>query len=102
MAYQVVASQRVAVEACYTLASDNQVSLTLGHYDPAEALIIDPVLGYSTLLGDSGFDIGHGVAVDARGNAYVTGTTNSADFPLAYPLPVVVSSEGSLTPSSAS
>jgi hypothetical protein len=87
MAYQMMAGQRVAVEARYILSGSDRVSLTLGPYDSAEALIIDPVLGYSTLLGGSGFDIGHGIAVDARGNAYVTGTTNSADFPLAHPLP---------------
>jgi hypothetical protein len=87
MAYQMVAGQRAAVEARYTLASGNRVSLTLGRYDPAEALIIDPVLGYSTLLGGSGSNIGQGIAVDARGDAYVTGTTDSADFPLAHPLP---------------
>jgi hypothetical protein len=86
MAYQIKAGQRVAVEARYTLADSDRISLTLGRYNTAETLTIDPVLGYSTLLGGSGFDIGHGIAVDTRGNAYVTGTTNSADFPLAHPL----------------
>lgn len=41
---------------------------------------------YGTYLGGSGsdngsFPAGHGLAVDAAGNAYVTGSTNSADFP---------------------
>ena len=44
-------------------------------------------LAYSTYLGGSGGDQGNGIAVDARGDAYVTGTTNSRDFPLAHPLP---------------
>src|SRR5882724_7807822 len=40
-------------------------------------------LGYSTYLGGSGSggDEAHGVAVDGAGNAYVTGRTNSSDFP---------------------
>jgi hypothetical protein len=38
-------------------------------------------LVYSTYLGGSGEDAGLGIAVDFRGNAYVTGVTFSTDFP---------------------
>jgi hypothetical protein len=38
-------------------------------------------LGYSTYLGESGSDLGHGITVDSSGLAYVTGQTSSVDFP---------------------
>ncbi|HEY6212241.1 MAG TPA: SBBP repeat-containing protein [Vicinamibacterales bacterium] len=38
-------------------------------------------LVYSTFLGGSSYDQGWGIAVDAAGNAYITGDTSSADFP---------------------
>jgi hypothetical protein len=40
-------------------------------------------LVYSTYLGGSGDDAGKGIAVDAAGNAYLTGQTNSSNFPTA-------------------
>ncbi len=41
---------------------------------------------YSTYLGGSGDDRATGVAVDSQGDAYVTGYTQSKDFPLVAPL----------------
>jgi beta-propeller repeat-containing protein len=41
---------------------------------------------YSTYVGGSGDDTAYGVADDGSGNAYVTGTTSSRDFPTANAL----------------
>ncbi len=43
-------------------------------------------LVYSTYLGGNGPDIGFGIAVDAAGNAYVSGRTASSNFPTVNPL----------------
>jgi hypothetical protein len=37
-------------------------------------------LVYSTYLGGSSHDYGHGIAVDGNGNAYVVGITESSSF----------------------
>ena len=42
-------------------------------------------LVYATCVGGSAQDSGAGIAVDANGNAYLTGTTTSNDFPLVNP-----------------
>jgi hypothetical protein len=57
------------------------VGIELAAYDPTRLLVIDPVLVYSTYLGGMESDTGHGIAVDAAGQVYVTGVTASADFP---------------------
>ncbi|MBN1830337.1 MAG: SBBP repeat-containing protein, partial [Deltaproteobacteria bacterium] len=54
-------------------------------YNPSYPLVIDPILSYSTYLGGNGDDFGYGIAVDASGNAYVTGATDSSDFPTHNP-----------------
>ncbi len=51
-------------------------------FNPDYTLIIDPELIYSTYLGGGLDEQSNSIAVDASGNSYVTGCTNSSDFPL--------------------
>jgi len=44
--------------------------------------IIDNELLYSTYLGGGDYDIGYGIDFDAKGGAYITGSTFSGDFPV--------------------
>jgi hypothetical protein len=41
---------------------------------------------YATYIGGSRYDSGEGIAVDSQGNAYITGWTESDNFPLKNPL----------------
>jgi hypothetical protein len=74
------AAARIAVQGRYRL-SHGQVTFKIGRYDKTRPLVIDPVLGYSTYLGGSGFDKGFAVAVSSMG-AIATGATGSTDFPI--------------------
>lgn len=81
VAYQEVNGVKEEVQVSYIPLGMGRVGFQFGMYDPARQLIIDPVLVYSTYLGGSGFDQGYAIAVDALGNAYVTGQTAAIDFP---------------------
>jgi hypothetical protein len=81
--YQEANGRRREVRGRYVLKSKNEVGFQIDSYDHARTLVIDPVLAYSTYLGGSADDGGLRIAVDSTGNAYVTGPTDSFDFPTA-------------------
>jgi hypothetical protein len=77
VAYQTIDGKRRIVPASYKLSGSHTVSFALGRYDSSKALVIDPILSYSTYLGGSKNDIGWAIAVDSEGRAYVAGDTLS-------------------------
>src|SRR5438876_237457 len=79
--YQDHDGQRAVIPTRYVLKAERQVAFEVASYDATKPLIIDPVLAYSTLLGGSNDDRGFGIAVDAAGNAYVTGSAGGLNFP---------------------
>lgn len=86
LAYQEAAGERREVSARYVLRGRNQISFALGRYDHSKPLVIDPVLAYSTYLGGTNNESINAITVDAAGNAYLTGSTSSPDFPVVNPI----------------
>jgi hypothetical protein len=80
--YQEVHGTRKEVPGGYVLKNGHEIGFEVASYDASKPLVIDPTLSYSTYLGGSRYDQGLGIAVDEAGNAYITGSTFSADFPI--------------------
>jgi uncharacterized protein (TIGR03437 family) len=72
---------RREVSANYVRLSPNEIGFRLGRHDRNAPLTIDPVIVYTKYFGGSATNLGGPVATDAQGNVYVTGATNSLDFP---------------------
>ncbi len=71
----------------FPLASPAQVTLSGGSNDSFVTKLnaAGSALVYSTYLGGGNVDTATGITVDASGNAYVLGFTNSSDFPTVGP-----------------
>ncbi len=81
--YQVIGDRRIDVEVAFEFIEKNKYGFDVKAYNPDYDLIIDPlVLAYSGYLGGSGWDGANAVALDGSGAVYVTGGTESADFPV--------------------
>lgn len=92
--YQQIADERRSVQARFKLLADGHVGFALGEYDHSRALVIDPVLTYSTFIGGTGNEACSAITgsatpisgcpsifVDPAGSIFIAGSTSSADFP---------------------
>lgn len=79
IAWQELPGGRAPVAASFTLA-DGVAGFSLGAYDQARPLVIDPALRVGTYLGGSSADYGRGIAVDSGGFIYVVGDFFSSNF----------------------
>ncbi len=90
-AYQETSTGKAEVAVAYRVCND-RVTFDVAPYDHSLPLIIDPVLDYSTFLGDTSFGPAS-IAIDSAGNTYIT----SLMFDPTYP-----TTQGSLQPTCAS
>ncbi len=85
--YQEIDEERISVNGKFRILEGDVThkkfvyAFEIAAYDTKQPLIIDPVLAYATYLGGNDYDGGEGIAIDASGNIYVTGSTYSLDFP---------------------
>jgi len=71
----------VEVASAFRLIDRDTYGFVVERSDPTARLVIDPMLEYSTYLGGSLCDEAKAIAVGFSGEAYVTGSTQSLDFP---------------------
>jgi len=83
IAYQMIGGKRKPVEVAYVIHKGTNYGFKIGNYDKKRPLIIDPLLA-STFIGGSGInkdEYGYSLALDGSGNVYITGYTESYDYP---------------------
>ncbi len=83
VSWQTIDGKRVPVESRFVLdEAARTVTFALGAYDPSHALVIDPVLVYSTWFGGLSEEVILDMHVDAAGAIYVLGVSeDKAGFP---------------------
>lgn len=85
IAFQTIDNKKVDITAEYIILDTNSYGFSIGTYNPAFPLTIDPILA-STYLGGTGEELtseisgGNRQMVIANNSLYVTGYTNSTDF----------------------
>lgn len=94
VAYQSQNGAKHAVDARFVLKGKNRVTFELGPYDHSRELVIDPTVTYSTYFGGDFADYGVSIAVDASGNSYVAGATDSDTIPAQSGTTVAPSNNG--------
>ncbi len=96
--FQRIAENTIEVSGRFVQINDDEYGFEVSDYAADYPLTIDPTLIYATFLGGTGGEngqpfYGSKIAVDEQGNAFVTGDTNSQDFPLVNsPRPIFQSS----------
>jgi hypothetical protein len=78
--YQIVdGNTKQQIRGTFQLASADTVGFQLGTYNHQKPLVIDPILAYSTYMGQA--DVAAAIAVDSAGYAYITGYVDALGLP---------------------
>jgi beta-propeller repeat-containing protein len=80
--YQQIGNRRVELGGGYKLLEGGRAQFTFAGYDSRHPLVIDPAVVFTVFLQGQFDDQAQAVSIDAEGNSYVTGSTESFDFPL--------------------
>ncbi|MEE8574048.1 MAG: SBBP repeat-containing protein, partial [Thermodesulfobacteriota bacterium] len=84
--YQDIDGKRVEVEGAFKVEDlSTSYGFKVASYDRSKELVIDPQIDFSTYLGGSEREIGFRIFVDGNNNTYVTGSTESCNFPTEVP-----------------
>ncbi len=85
--YQQRGGAKAPVEGAYAMLGNGEIGFTVGAYDKAAPLVIDPVIAYSTYIGGKASSMYYNdeeatsvVAVDGAGATYVAGYTRTLDL----------------------
>jgi hypothetical protein len=83
-AWQDVPGSRLAAEARWVVEKDGAVRIAVSTRDATRGVHIDPTVTYETYLGGSQGDQCTDAAMDSSGNAYLSGLTDSSNFPVTF------------------
>src|SRR5579872_94235 len=81
LVYQGCGSARQVIPARFVLRKSSEIAFAVGKHDTSQPTVIDPVLIYASYLGGTQQNAVQGIAVNAAGEAFVTGYTLATNFP---------------------
>jgi hypothetical protein len=81
--YQENGDNKIPISSTYEMLNEDSFGFTVNDvYDTNRPLIIDPGLLYSSFFGGDNSEWGNAIACDSDGYAYITGQTDSPEFPI--------------------
>ncbi len=84
MLYQNTRNGKRAIEGRFAKLSEGEFGFAHSDYDATKELIVDPAitLQYATYIGGTHGEFAYAMAVDAAGNTFVAGVSNSPNYPV--------------------